>query len=199
MTNSKILLTTALFLFFQTSFIFSQEEAVAKDLSNGSIKEQFDYINSNSNRYQDYRVVKQTWLNQLESHVADSLNVVKKELKGTHSLINEQKKEIDSLKELLDNTNNSLDKVNNEKDRISFFGIMMKKATYKSIMWAIIAALGALLLIFIMRFASSKSVTAQAKKAHNEVMEEFSNYKNKAMEEEQKLRRKLQDEINKRL
>ncbi|MEZ5007754.1 MAG: hypothetical protein R2753_06325 [Chitinophagales bacterium] len=199
MTNSKIFLTTALFLLFQISAIFSQEEVVAKDLSNGSIKEQFDYINSNSNRYQDYRVVKQTWLNQLESNVADSLNVVKKELKETHSLINEQKKEINSLKELLDNTNSSLDKVNNEKDKISFFGIMLKKAAYKSIMWAIIAALGVLLLIFIMRFASSKSVTAQTKKAHNEVMEEFSNYKNKAMEEEQKLRRKLQDEINKRL
>lgn len=181
------------------SAAFSQDEPEAKNLSNGSIKEQFDYIISNSNRYQEYRVVKQTWLDQLKSHTADSLNVVRKELKSKQSLIDDQQAEIGQLKEKLDDSNHSLSAVNNEKDNISFFGIMMKKATYKSIMWAIIAILSALLLIFIMRFASSKSVTAQAKKAHQEVMEEFNNYKNKAMEEEQKLRRKLQDEINKRL
>lgn len=198
MTSSKFILALT-FLFLLGSSAFSQDEPETKNLSNGSIKEQFDYIISNSNRYQEYRVVKQTWLDQLKSHTADSLNVVRKELKSKQSLIDDQQAEIGQLKEKLDDSNHSLSAVNNEKDNISFFGIMMKKATYKSIMWAIIAILSALLLIFIMRFASSKSVTAQAKKAHQEVMEEFNNYKNKAMEEEQKLRRKLQDEINKRL
>ncbi|MCB0502336.1 MAG: tRNA (guanine-N1)-methyltransferase [Bacteroidetes bacterium] len=198
MTSSKFILALT-FLFLLGNSAFSQDEPEAKNLSNGSIKEQFDYIISNSNRYQEYRVVKQAWLDQLKSHTADSLNVVRKELKSKQSLIDDQQAEIDQLKEKLDDSNHSLSAVNNEKDNISFFGIMMKKATYKSIMWAIIAILSALLLIFIMRFASSKSVTAQAKKAHQEVMEEFNNYKNKAMEEEQKLRRKLQDEINKRL
>lgn len=198
MTSSKFILALT-FLFLLGSSAFSQDEPETKNLSNGSIKEQFDYIISNSNRYQEYRVVKQTWLDQLKSHTADSLNVVRKELKSKQSLIDDQAAEIGLLKEKLDDSNHSLSAVNNEKDNISFFGIMMKKATYKSIMWAIIAILSGLLLIFIMRFASSKSVTAQAKKAHQEVMEEFNNYKNKAMEEEQKLRRKLQDEINKRL
>lgn len=198
MTSSKFILALT-FLFLLGSSAFSQDEPETKNLSNGSIKEQFDYIISNSNRYQEYRVVKQTWLDQLKSHTADSLNVVRKELKSKQSLIDDQAAEIGLLKEKLDDSNHSLSAVNNEKDNISFFGIMMKKATYKSIMWAIIAILSGLLLIFIMRFASSKSVTAQAKKAHQEVIEEFNNYKNKAMEEEQKLRRKLQDEINKRL
>ncbi len=181
------------------SNIKAQNQDVVKDLSNGNLQEQFDYIISNSNRYQEYKVVKRTWLEELKSHVADSLDAFRKDIKETSSIITDQKEEISSLKEQLKTTDNSLSKVNSEKDRISFFGISMQKTFYKSIMWAIIGALAILLFIFIGRFATSKRATIQAKKSLAEVQEEFDTYKNKAMEDEQKLRRKLQDEINKHL
>lgn len=178
---------------------FAQEEEVKKDLSNGTIEEQFDYIISNSNRFQEYKVVKRTWLDQIASNVSDSIDVFRKDLKNINQNVVNQNSEIEKLKAELEATNETLDKTNIEKDNISFFGISMKKGAYKSIMWAIVGGLAFLLVVFILRFLRSNSVTAQTKKRYDEIFEEFEAYKHKSIEDEQVLRRKLQDEINKRL
>lgn len=193
-----------LLLSFLIAFTFALHaqdaaEPIQKNLNNGTVSEQFDYIIKNSNRYQEYKVVKRTWLDKLKSNVADSLNAVRKDLIVKQDLINNQQSEIEKLKADLAKTNEDLSKVSKEKDGIKFFGIPMLKSTYKTIMWAIAGILGLFLFIFIGRFARSKSVTAQTQKAHEELSAEFDAYRNKAMESEQKLRRKLQDEINKNL
>jgi hypothetical protein len=55
----------------------------------------------------------------------------------------------------------------------------------------------AFLIFFVFRFKSSNTLTNQAQKLLNETEEEFETYKRVAIEREQKVRRELQDEINK--
>ena len=64
-------------------------------------------------------------------------------------------------------------------------------------MWSIIGLLIIGLLFFIYKFKNSNAVTKEAKLKLAETEEEFDQHRQKKLEEQQQLRRKLQDEINK--
>ena len=184
-------------LFSLTSFSQSESEEVKPSLNSGTINSQFDYLIRKSGKYQEYKVVKQTWLYILKAHVLDSLKAVHKDLKETQAVVSNQNKEISALKENLSNTQTDLDQTNTEKDSISLFGMQMSKTNYKVLMWVIIAALLALLIFFIYKFKNSNDITRKAKNNLAEIEEEFDEHRRTALEREQKVRRQLQDEINK--
>ena len=166
-------------------------------LSEGTIDNQFEYVIRRSNSYQEFKVVKKTWLYELKAHTLDSLNAVQKELKDSQSTINNQSNEIDQLKTDLANTKSDLENTKKEKDSMALFGMQMSKGGYNVLMWSIIAALLILLILFIYKFKNSNSITKQAKKSLLETEEEYEEYRRNSLEREQKVRRQLQDEINK--
>lgn len=174
----------------------SQEEETLS-LNSGSIDNQFEFIIRRSNRYQDYKVVKTNWLYTLKAHTLDSLKAVRDELDSTNLVVSEQQKEIDDLKSTLSTTQASLDFTNKEKDSMALFGMQMSKSGYNLLMWVIIAGLLGLLVLFVYKFRNSNSVTKQAKNALAEIEEEFEEHRKVALEREQKVRRQLQDELNK--
>ncbi|NRD23381.1 tRNA (guanine-N1)-methyltransferase [Winogradskyella litoriviva] len=192
---SVILLVT-----FSLQTIKAQTETETEEklsLNSGTIDNQFEYLIRKSGKYQEYKVVKRTWLYTLKSHVADTLKAVHKDLSDTQAVVKKQADEIESLKSNLANTETTLNATNEEKDNISLFGIQTSKASYKVLMWSIIGALFALLLLFIYKFKGSNSSTREAKRKLEEVEIEFEDHRRTALEREQKVRRQLQDELNK--
>lgn len=180
---------------------FAQDSLSVKQgtLDDGTIEEQFNYIVRKSNKYQDYRVVKQTWINKLKSHVVDSIQVVEKALEDSKSTVGNQQAEINSLKNEVAQLNTNLDNINEEKDSIVFLGMLMEKGAYKGMMWGIIGLLFVLMSVFIYKFKRANLVTSEAKTRLGEIQEEFETYRKNSREKEQKLKRELQDEINKSL
>ncbi len=166
-------------------------------LNSGTIDNQFEFVIRRSNSWQDYKTVKKTWLYALKAHTMDSLKAVHKNLADTKVVVETQANEITSLKASLSNTESTLSSTNEEKDNISLFGIQTSKASYKILMWSIAAGLLALLLFFIYRFKGSNSATREAKLKLGEVESEFEDHRRNALEREQKVRRQLQDELNK--
>ena len=73
----------------------------------------------------------------------------------------------------------------------------MSKTSYSLIMWLLIIVLLALLILFIYKFNNSNSVTRIAKNNLADIEEEFEEHRRYALEREQKVRRQLQDELNK--
>ncbi|MBD0823136.1 tRNA (guanine-N1)-methyltransferase [Aestuariibaculum marinum] len=189
----------AVFSFLFTATVFAQTENDEEKLSlnSGTIDNQFEYVIQRSNNYQDYKVIKKVWLYALKAHTMDSLNAVHKNLNDTKAVVNTQAKEIDNLKASLTETQDTLDATNLEKDSMSLFGIQMSKGSYNFLMWSIIGGLLALLLLFIYKFKNSNVITTEARKALSEIEEEFEEHRKIALEREQKVRRQLQDEINK--
>jgi hypothetical protein len=175
----------------------STEEEEKLSLNSGTIDNQFEYVIQKSGRYQEYKVVKQTWLYELKAHTIDTLKAIHKNLADTKAVVESQANEISSLKTSLANTESTLNTTKEEKDNISLFGIQMSKASYKVLMWGIIAGLLALLLLFIYKFKGSNSATREAKLKLDEVEFEFEEHRRNALEREQKVRRQLQDELNK--
>ena len=68
---------------------------------------------------------------------------------------------------------------------------------FKTIMLSIIGGLVLFLLFFISKFKQSISVTKQTKSNLKEVEDEYEEHRKKALEREQKVMRRLQDELNK--
>ncbi|MBP0905203.1 tRNA (guanine-N1)-methyltransferase [Mariniflexile gromovii] len=171
-------------------------------LNSGTLDNQFDYVIKKSNgwndeRGQSYRVIKTYWLTELKEHVLDSLATIKKDIIATEITVKAQTQEIADLKTSLANTQNTLDKTKSEKNNMSLLGIQMSKSSYSGIMWSIIGVLLALLIFFIYQFKNSNAVTKEAKRTLADVEDEFEEHRKTAVEREQKVRRQLQDEINK--
>lgn len=195
----KLIFTISLFLLF-TNITYSQTEQDQKpkpSLNNGTIESQFDYLYRKSSSYQEYKVVKKTFFVKIKGNVLDSLKNLKKELVNTKQIVASQSDEISSLKNDLKTTNDNLTNVTKEKDNIKFIGIPLTKASYNSILWSVIAILIVLLLFFIYKFNASNTITKQSNELLTETEEEFESYKAVALEREQKVRRELQDELNK--
>lgn len=190
----------AFLLLFLLSISLSSAQVQPEEklsLNKGTIDNQFEYVITKSNRYQEYKVVKTTWLYALKAHTLDSLKAVKKQLADTKQVVDNQDKEIQVLKTNLSDTNSTLNQTNLEKDSMSLFGMLMSKTSYNILLWSIIGGLLAFLLFFIYKFKNSNAVTKQARLSLAETEEEFEEHRKRALEREQKVMRRLQDEINK--
>ncbi|MGK0253609.1 MAG: tetrahydromethanopterin S-methyltransferase subunit B [Mariniflexile sp.] len=196
-------LTLLFFLFALSSFSQNTESEDNKlSLNSGTLDNQFDYVIKKSGKFiderrQEYRVVKSFWLTDLKSHVHDSIKGIQKNLVNSQITLKAQAQEISDLKTSLDSTQSTLDKTKNEKDNMSMLGTQMSKDGYRTIMWSIIGTLFALLLFFIYKFKNSNTITKDAKRVLSDLEDEFEEHRKIAVEREQKVRRQLQDEINK--
>ncbi len=171
-------------------------------LDSGTIDSQFEYVFRKSGNFkgtngQKYEAVKQAWLFKLKANVLDSLKTTYQELDNLEATVSTQAQNIDDLNTELANTKTTLDNTIAEKDSMSLFGMQMSKPNYNLILWSIIGLLSALLLFFIYKFRNSNAITKQAKRSLAETEEEFEEHRRIALEREQKVRRQLQDEINK--
>lgn len=193
-------------LFFVLPFtLLAQETTQEEDnlsLNSGTIDNQFEYVLKKSGNFrgtngQMYEAVKLNMLLTLKAHTIDSLKTIHAKLENLNNTVEAQLKEIDGLKSSLGNTQSTLDATNAEKNSMSLLGAQMSKTSYNVLMWTIIAGLLALLLFFIYKFKNSNTVTKNAKHALAEIEEEFEEHRKTALEREQKVRRQLQDEINK--
>ncbi|UPS90615.1 MULTISPECIES: tRNA (guanine-N1)-methyltransferase [unclassified Bizionia] len=190
-----------LFLFIASYASINAQDATETDdqlsLESGTIDSQFEYVIQRSNNYQDYKVVKKNWLYTLKAHTLDSLKSIHSELATAEGTISNQNSEIASLKSSLKNTEDTLNKTTNEKNNMELFGLQMTKPNYNILMWSIVGLLLALLLLFIYKFKNSNAITREAQKNLSETEDEFDEHRRTALEREQKVRRQLQDELNK--
>ncbi len=189
--KSKSILTI-IFALCITGLSFSQTK---KDTL--TIIEQFDKIYRISTSYQEYKVIKKTRYQGLKTKVQDSINTLKNTLKSKNTIISSQKDSLVTSKNTITSLSKDLNTTQAEKDSISLLGIAMSKSGYSILVWGIIGVLLATLLFFIYKFKASNILTVEAKNNLEELEEEFTIHKKKSLEKEQKLRRQLQDEINK--
>ena len=182
-------LSLTIFLFVVTS-LFSQEKS-------NTIDDQFTNVIEKSNSYEEFKVISKTKIYSLRKNVLDSIATLQSEVEATQGEIEKQKNEITSLTSNLTATRQNLEASKEKEDGIKFFGSITKKSTYNSIMLSIIALLLAIVGLLFFKFKNSNSVTRATKSKLTEVENEFDTYRKKALEENQIIGRKLQDEINK--
>ena len=198
--------TISLFMLLGISNLRAQTNTNTEEnelsLEESTINDQFEYVLRKSGDFRGldgkmYESVKRSNLLKLQAHTNDTLNTIRKDLADTQAIVNTQSKEIEDLKANLSSTQDTLNKTNKEKDSMSLFGIQMSKTNYNVLMWSIIGVSLALLLLFIYKYKNSNAITKEAKNNLAEIEEEFEEHRRNALEREQKVRRQLQDELNK--
>ncbi|MBU3010367.1 hypothetical protein KO506_03060 [Polaribacter vadi] len=183
-------------LFISTS-IFSQQSEQQTKPEDTSLKGQFDKIYRISTTYQVYKVIDKEKFLKLKSNVLDSLQDAKNLILEKENLLKTERENIKKTKETLAKTKTDLEVSNLKENSISLLGIQLSKVTYNLVLWSIIVISLLALFYFIFKFSRSNVLTKQAQNNLIDVEQEFENHRKKSIEREQKLRRELQDEINK--
>ncbi|MCG2461083.1 tRNA (guanine-N1)-methyltransferase [Flavobacteriaceae bacterium F89] len=202
MKGNSLLFIVLAVLTFNLQYVQAQAgEGEKLSLDDGTISSQFDYVSKKSGNYRAegvrYEVVKEAYLYKLRKNVLDSLNAANKKEAELNATISGHETTITSLNQKLKETTNNLASVTQEKDSMSFLGMSVSKVTYNLILWTIIAGLLLLLLLFIYKFRQSNILTQEAKTNLSELEVEYEDHRRNALEREQKISRRLQDEINK--
>ena len=161
------------------------------------LSKQFEQVYRRSSSYKDFKVIRKTTFQDLKENTLNSIKSIDEKLK-IESLKNTRlEQEINNITK----THLELDlKLSNailEKNTISFIGLKLKKNTFKIIIWSIFFMLIILICYLAYKLKDGVKITSQAKKELTRVEEEFNSYKKKSLVRDQKLRRQLQDEINK--
>lgn len=162
-----------------------------------TLENQFDLVFNRSNNYQEFKVVKRADLNSLKNSTLDSIAVYKNALAQIQSELDSQQIELGLIQTNLKETQNKLAQAEQRENDISFLGIQTSKIIYISIVWSIIIALTLLLFYFLYKFKNSNLVTRETQSKLSELEKEFELYRQRALEREQQLNRKLLDQVNK--
>ena len=177
---------------FIVSNIVHAQEANTQD---NSIDIQLQNLYKTSNNYKEYKVIEKARYRELQSNVLDSIAYFKDEITKKNTLIETHATSIDSISKINEAIDKQLKESISQIDTIRFFGTELKKSRYSLVLFMIIFFLTILLLVFIYKFKNSNVLTKRAKSNLIDVEDELSSFRKKSLEREQKLRRKLQDEI----
>jgi len=181
-------------LFLILTFFLVTVVLFAQDNGN-TIENQFIDVVDNSNNYQEFKVIKKTKIYTLRKNILDSISALESLLESSNAIIDQQKNELAILSQNLTTTQENLITSKEKEDGIEVFGILTKKSTYINLMWVIILGLLALLSLVLYKFKKNHTVTKEAQLKFSEIENEFDSYRQKTLEENQLIGRKLQDEI----
>jgi len=156
-------------------------------LDTATLQQQLDYMEERMNIYNGYRAVRDDIFLKMNKNSLDSLMAAKSEISQLESTLETTRSEMTSLEQTLQQTSEDRDQAIKNKNSLSFIGIQMNKVAYNSIMWIIVLALAALLVILFLSFKRSFVVTRQTTKDLEEIREEFESYRQQSRERYEKL------------
>mgnify|MGYP000501142656 FL=1 len=176
------------------SISFAQKPKDTRDIS---IKEGFDKLYRVSTNYKGYKVINKENFLDLKQQVLDSLKASQNLLVEKNNLLTASNLDTKKNEDLLILTKLTLETSLKKENSISLFGIQLSKFIYNFLLWALISILLVLVIYLSFKFQKNNFLTKKATQNLKNVEHEYELYRKKALEREQKLRRTLQDEINK--
>jgi tetrahydromethanopterin S-methyltransferase subunit B len=166
-------------------------------LEQGSMNEQFTYVITKTEAYEDYQVIKRHLLYKLKNNALDTIKYLQDQRQALSSQVNKLQSEVEVLNTTLKDTSNELATVKKEKNSMRLFGLLMPKGTYYLVIGFIFLVLLAALGIVFLMYKRSNAVTLKTKETLTNIQEEFDRHRKWALENEKKLSRELMKEKNK--
>ena len=162
-----------------------------------SLSKQFEKVYRRSSSYKDFKVIRKSTFQNLKKNTLDSIKIIDEKLKIESQKNTRLEQEINSVAKIRLEQDLELSEAILEKNTIYFVGLKLRKNTFKIIIWSIFLILIILICYFAYKLKDGIKITSQAKKELTSVEKGFNSYKKKSLVRDQKLRRQLQDEINK--
>ena len=151
-----------------------------------------------SNSYKGYKVVKKEKFYKLRKNVSDSIavledNIVQKLLKLKNKFL------ISTLLTAeLATTKKELIISKEKENGIYVLGVLTDKSTYSFMAFSLLGLLTLIIIVLFIKYKSGFDIIKTTKIKLRETDDELDNLRQRSLGREQQLRRKLQDEINKK-
>ena len=197
MWNRGLLFALSLMLI---SSLSAQEGATSEGKTwkdGATMSEQYKEFKGSLRRYQKFIYFEDATLDEYYKSVTDTVALLKTELAATKVKVTKLNKEVAELKVKQTEVQAELDKALLEGGTLPTFGARVDKVTFASVMWIVVFGLLALCGFVFFLFKRSHVVTQGAQKDFANLHTEFEDHRKNTLEREKKLRRELQDYINK--
>ncbi|MTG97479.1 MULTISPECIES: hypothetical protein [Myroides] len=169
-----------------------------------SIDKQFAKLQAESTNYQYYSVIPKDKLAMLRKNVNDSIVVyrdsitkIQTEHQDVYNTIDQQKVVVDSLSKQVESIKKELEIERAKPNGFKSLGINITSTSFQVIVWGLIILWLLSIGIIIFRSKQSTLNTKDAIKQLADTELELEELRRNSLEREQKIRRQLQDEINK--
>ena len=156
-------------------------------LLKSSLKDQYNYIEEHTRIYEDYRAIREDMFQKLKRNVSDTLSSINIKIAGLNKTVSVLNRTIDTLRTNLASTRTKLEEITNTKNSIKVIGLEINKLTYNRIMWTILLALIAVLLLGFLVFKRNLSTVFNSKKEFQDLKVEFDTYRKTSREAREKL------------
>ena len=179
----------ALFFFalFPAAITATAQTALPEVFTEGSVKEQMNYIQEKTRIYEDFRAIREDMFQKLKRNATDSIDAAKKAIGKLISERQDRDVLIDSLNSAIENVKSDLELMTRTKNSIALLGMEVNKKVYNSILWTIIAVLTGLLAIGFLAYKRNHIITVNTKKEYEELKKEFEAYRKASREAREKM------------
>ncbi|MEW5676809.1 hypothetical protein ABGT15_10885 [Flavobacterium enshiense] len=198
----KLTLITAMLLAVSAGTVMATpvktiETVQEKPVSKASVEKQINQLMATSVDYNDVKLVKKTALEELRADFMTFISKTEANLESAKSALAQKTSQYRQLQTEHQSVKAQLKENSKGGEKITLFGIGMSKDLYHAIMWSLVLVLVIAVVFLTTRFRKANAVTQNSKGLLRDLEDEFESFKRNAIEREQKLRRQLQDEINK--
>lgn len=146
-------------------------------LDNGTLEEQYDYLNDRTNIYNNFRAVREDMFQKIRKNSVDSLNAAYQEINALERQLDQNNQTTDSLENLLQETYAQRDEAINNRDSMSLMGLSVNKIFYNVLLWSVIIGLIVLAVVLFVLFKRAHTITSAKSKELVELKSEFEEYK----------------------
>jgi len=167
--------------------INAQETKSQAYINNATIEEQFTQVFDKSSKWENYKVVLESWLTSLRRNSLDSLNTFKQEIANQKGLVQEKEITIDSLNVKLKSTQEELATAIEARNSFSVLGISTSKGFFLTVTWLIILSLAGFSIIALGLYKRSFSVIQKTKEDLDKTSLELENYRQETRKKQEQM------------
>ncbi|MBO3696906.1 hypothetical protein [Roseivirga sp. E12] len=153
-------------------------------------------IMSESESYEEYKVIKTSKLLNFRSAMIDSISAYQLQIKNLEMTAVETKAELKSIQTELDLIKERLQISEEQNAEIGFLGLSIKKGFYNALVWSLIGLLATIVAVVYTRIKHVCSVVKRVKSAYSKIVDEYRHQRFQATEKQITLRRELQTALN---
>tara|TARA_B100000809_G_scaffold137843_1_gene135326 strand:- start:1556 stop:2170 length:615 start_codon:yes stop_codon:yes gene_type:complete len=163
--------------------------------NNGDLNSQLDYLFKTSTNYKEYKVISRKGYSKIHKNILDSIAFNKKTLTAQRVENKNKLSEINKLKTKLKGVSEELQITSSNKNSIPVFGINIYKTNYNLIVVILLISFLSLAAFFFYKYTNSNVTTKEAQKQLEDAQQELEAVQKNALQRQQELNRKLQDQI----
>jgi len=169
----------------------------AVDLQHATLEERFSIMKSKSQKYGDYKVIKETVLDGVWRIAKDSMRTQKATFKERESKIASLQSELQNAQVALQQKEASMAELIDASTHITVLGINFDKKTFATIFFTLLVGFALAIAVLSGKLKSMYATIKEKIDLVNATTFEFEEYKHKALDKQTKLSRELQNERNK--